>query len=124
MQEAALGRLTQSVFDVEIDGKIVTSPNKPSISSIFLMMFNGKTTGGGCIVDPFACMNDGLVDFVWLHDEKVQCLSGVADMLDKSKKKGGCHVYDRTCTFARGKQVKLSFRGVKGKTAKKSGWGP
>lgn len=71
LQEAALGRLTQSVFEVEIDGKLVTSPNKSNISSIFLMMFNGKTTGGGCIIDPFACMNDGLVDFVWLHDEKV-----------------------------------------------------
>jgi hypothetical protein len=21
------------------------------------------------IVDPFACMNDGLVDITWLHDE-------------------------------------------------------
>jgi hypothetical protein len=53
------------------------------------MLFNGKFSGGGLIVDPFACMNDGLVDITWLHDESQQGLLGVADILGKAKSKGG-----------------------------------
>jgi len=44
-------------------------------------------------------------------------------MLDKAKTKGGCQIYDRACHYVRGKKVKLNFGGVKGKTAKKAGWG-
>lgn len=102
----------------------MTNPKMPNVSTILLMLFNGKYTGGGMIVDPFACLNDGLVDIAWLYEEKVQTLIGIADMLDKAKKKGGCHIYDRNCNFVRGKKLKLSFGGVKGKTAKASGWGP
>mgnify|MGYP006950261443 CR=1 FL=1 len=101
----------------------VTNPSQPSCNTILMMLFNGKTSGGGMIVDPFACMNDGLVDVTWVVDEKIQSLKGVADMLDKAKTKGGIHVYDRSCHFARGKTIKLNFGGVKGKTAGKDGWG-
>ena len=48
------------------------------------MLFNGKFTGGGCVVDPFACMNDGLIDLTWISDEKKQGVIGIADMLEKS----------------------------------------
>ena len=61
--------MLQDVFTVEIDGVRVGSAGKENISSILVMLFNGKFTGGGMIVDPFACMNDGLVDITWLHDE-------------------------------------------------------
>ena len=53
------------------------------------MLFNGKFSGGGLIVDPFACMNDGLIDLTWLHDETQEGLLGVADILGKAKSKGG-----------------------------------
>ncbi len=59
------------------------------MSSILFMLFNGKFTGGGMIVDPFACMNDGLVDIAWIHDEKKQGLLGVAEILGKAKSNGG-----------------------------------
>ena len=41
-------------------------------------MANGRYTGGGIIVDPYACMNDGLVDICWIHDENIMSLFGVA----------------------------------------------
>ena len=53
------------------------------------MAFNGKYTGGGMIVNPFGCMNDGLLDMTWVHDEKAMGLLGVADILGKAKSKGG-----------------------------------
>jgi diacylglycerol kinase family enzyme len=69
LEQSILGRMLQDVFTVEIDGVKVSSTGKDNVSSILLMLFNGKFTGGGMIVDPFACMNDGLVDITWLHDE-------------------------------------------------------
>jgi len=47
----------------------VSSTGKDNVSSILVMLFNGKFSGGGMIIDPVACMNDGLVDITWLHDE-------------------------------------------------------
>jgi hypothetical protein len=48
---------------------------------------------------------------------------GTADMLDKAKTKGGTQIYDKTCSYVRGKKIKLNFGGVKGKTISKAGWG-
>ena len=81
LQESIHGRLQKYNFEVEIDG--VRAP-QDDMNSILVMIFNGKFTGGGMIVDPFACMNDGLMDIVVLKDPKVQNLTGVADMLDKA----------------------------------------
>lgn len=69
LEQSILGRMLQDVFTVEIDGVKVSSTGKDNVSSILLMLFNGKFSGGGMIIDPFACMNDGLVDITWLHDE-------------------------------------------------------
>ena len=88
------------------------------------MAFNGKFTGGGMILNPFGCMNDGLLDMTWVHDEKAMGLLGVADILGKAKSKGGIQIFDRTCTYIRAKKVKVSFGGVKGKQPHKTnGWG-
>jgi hypothetical protein len=61
--------MVQDLFTIEIDGVQVNTDGKDNVSSILVMLFNGKFTGGGMIVHPFACMNDGLVDITWLHDE-------------------------------------------------------
>ena len=68
LQEAVLGRMVEDLFTVEVDGVKLTNPNQPSVNTILLMLFNGKYTGGGMIVDPFAVMNDGLLDITWVHD--------------------------------------------------------
>ena len=67
------------------------------------------------IVDPFACMNDDLVDIIWIHDESKQGLIGVADILGKAKSNGGTQVYDRTSTYMRGRVIMMNFNYVKGK---------
>ena len=53
------------------------------------MVCNGKYTGGGMIINPFAAMNDGLVDVTWISDPKINKLTGVAGMLGDAKKRGG-----------------------------------
>ena len=58
-------------FSIEVDGVTVTNNLKPDVETILLMLMNGKTTGAGMVVNPFACMNDGLIDVTWIHDPKV-----------------------------------------------------
>ena len=41
------------------------------------------------IINPFATMNDGLVDVTWISDPAINNLTGVAGMLGDAKKKGG-----------------------------------
>ena len=53
------------------------------------MICNGKFTGGGMIVNPFACVNDGLCDVTWISDPAINTLLGVAGMLGDAKKHGG-----------------------------------
>lgn len=118
LQEAVLGRMKQYQFTCEIDGKKVDD-----IQSILFIFANGKHNGGGMICDPFACMNDGLMDAFYVSEPKVQNLKGVADMLDKASKKGAIHIYDKTCTFIRCKKMVLNFKGIAGKKCPKNGWG-
>ena len=69
LEQSLLGRMVQDIFTIEVDGIQIKCQGKEQISSILVMLFNGKFSGGGLIVDPFACMNDGLIDLTWLHDE-------------------------------------------------------
>jgi hypothetical protein len=52
------------------------------------MLGNGKYTGGGMIINPYACINDGMVDLTWISDPAVNNLGGVASVLDKAKNGG------------------------------------
>ena len=125
LEQSILGRMLQDTFTIEVDGvKVGSTAGKDNVSSILVMLFNGKFTGGGMIVDPFASMNDGLVDITWLHDESKQGLVGVADLLGKAKSKGGAQIFDRTSTYMRGRKIKVNFEGVKGKIEpRETGWG-
>jgi len=84
---------------------------------------NGKYCGAGMIVNPYGCMNDGLLDICWTHDEGVMNLAGTAGILDKAKKQGGLQAYDKTLTFMRGKKARFAYRGMLGKSMPAAGWG-
>jgi len=68
------------------------------------MLGNGKFTGGGMIINPYACVNDGMVDLTWISDPAVNNLGGVASVLDKAKN-GGIQAYDGQSKYIRGKQI-------------------
>ena len=57
----------QDLYKIEIDGKEFNNPGKGDVNTLLLMLFNGKYTGAGKLVDPFAIMNDGLIDVTWIH---------------------------------------------------------
>ena len=88
---ACKGGFDPELFDLYIDGEQVqpSDGENGSISTSLMMMFNGKFTGGGIIFDPFALMNDGLLDMAWICDPKVNSMKGIAGILGDAKKRGG-----------------------------------
>ena len=76
-----------------VDGELVKAPTADEHSTICLMVFNGKYTGGGMILDPYACINDGMVDVTWASDPRVNTLMGVNGVMTKAKN-GATQVYD------------------------------
>jgi len=110
LKEALKCNFIPDLYDVELDGEKVTSLTRDNLNSILFFCTNGKYTGGGMIVNPFSCMNDGLLDFSWIEDEGTMGLLGIAGALDKAKK-GGIHTFDSTFRFKRGMSLKLNFLG-------------
>jgi len=45
------------------------------------------------VINPFATMNDGLVDVTWISDPQINSFTGVVGMLEDAKKKGGTQAY-------------------------------
>ena len=80
------------------------------------MVTNGKYTGGGMVINPFANMNDGLCCATWISDPALNNLFGVAGMLGDAKKHGGTQAYKGQNTYMRGKQIRIVFRGRRGAT--------
>jgi diacylglycerol kinase family enzyme len=106
--EAIKGNLVSDHFEILVDGERVE--NKEQHSSICIMAFNGKFTGGGMMLDPYGCVNDGMLDIIWTSDPAVNNLMGVSGLMDKAKA-GGIHVYDHQSKCFRGKQIIARFKG-------------
>ena len=81
-----------------------------------MMICNGKYTGGGMVINPFTCMNDGLVDVTWISDPAINNLMGVAGMLGDAKKSGGTQAYKGQNTYMRGQKIRVVYKGRDGHT--------
>lgn len=66
------------------------------------------------MIDPFAVVNDGLMDVVWISDPSVNNLMGVAGLMGDAKKKGGAQAYTGQSTYMRGRKIKMTYRGRAG----------
>ena len=75
-----------------------------------MMFTNGKYTGAGMVINPFSCMNDGLLDVTWINDPRLQKLTGVAGMLGEAKKGQGTQAYGGNNVYMRGRKVKVTFK--------------
>jgi len=119
LKEAIKCNVRQDLFNVTVDGKKVTREGKDDVGTVLLMPFNGKNTGAGMIINPFAVMNDGLVDLTFMSDERRMGLFGIADLLDKAAKKGGIQTYENAFTHVRGKSIRIEFYGSHKRKPKK-----
>ena len=97
---------------MEIDG--VKVENHEIVRSISIILQNGKTTGAGMYLNPFACVNDGLVDIAWTDHPDYESLMGIAGLLDEAKKGGGTQAYNGKTRYMRGRKIKMTFNGRPG----------
>lgn len=76
-------------FKLEIDDK----PESGNVVTSLLMVNNGKFANGGMIMNPFASVNDGLMDITWISDPNWQGTMGVTDIMSQARGKGGIQAY-------------------------------
>ena len=55
----------EDAYDLTIDDK---PANQGGISTALMMINNGKYCNGGMLINPFAAINDGLIDITWIED--------------------------------------------------------
>ena len=56
---------TLDAYSVEIDGVAMEDSNT---QTCMLSVNNGRYSNGGYAINPFACLNDGLLDVSWIRD--------------------------------------------------------
>ena len=55
----------EDTYQLTIDDKPI---NSAGISTALMMINNGKYCNGGMLINPFAAINDGLIDITWIED--------------------------------------------------------
>lgn len=67
---------------------------------------NTKVAAGMFLMQPFACVNDGLLDFIMLKEKKTS-FGSLMRFNQQVSKKGGVHGYREDMDFIRGKSLKV-----------------
>ena len=86
MWNGGLMGYTLDGFEVDIDGVVVDQ--ETNVKTCMLAVNNGRYSNGGYAINPFACINDGLLDISWIRDEAWTGMLGV-NRVYKDAKKGG-----------------------------------
>ena len=107
MWNGGLMGYTLDGFEVEIDGAVVDQ--EANVKTCMLAVNNGRYSNGGYAINPFACINDGLLDISWIRDEAWTGMLGV-NRVYKDAKKGGIQAYAGHTSYMRGKKVKVTFQ--------------
>ena len=110
--QSCKGNFVNEDFEMEIDGQKVEKYE--IVRSVCIIFLNGKYTGGGMVANPFACINDGLVDITWADHPDYQSLLGIADLLTQAKKGQGTQAYNGKSRYMRGRKIKMTFNGRPG----------
>ena len=50
-----------------------------------MMISNGKYANGGMLINPFAALNDGLIDVTWINDPSWQGSLGVTGIMSDAR---------------------------------------
>ena len=93
-------------YTVEVDDVKVENSN---VKSSIIMVNNGKYSNGGCAVNPFACVNDGLIDLTWVRDPNYFGMFGFKEIINDAKVGGGIQAYKKHSIYMRGRKIKCTF---------------
>jgi len=61
------------------------------------------------IINPFAAINDGLIDITWISDPAWQGASGVTGVMSDARARGGIQAYKKHSTYLRGKKIRIDI---------------
>lgn len=95
----------QDTYDVEIDDKRFNSEG-----TSLMCINNSKNSQGGMIINPFACVNDGLIDITWITDPNMKGTFGVRSIMADARSGGGVQAYKKHSTYMRGRKIKVHFK--------------
>ena len=74
-----------------------------------MMVNNGKYANGGMIMNPFAAINDGLIDITWISDPSYQGTFGVTGVMSDARGNGGIQAYKGHSTYQRGRKIRIDI---------------
>jgi hypothetical protein len=105
-------------YDIQVDKLHIGSQSgTETVNTGLLVVSNGKYINGGAMFNPYSVINDGLIDITWVHDPAYSGYWGLSGIMKKASAYGGTHSFDGTCSFLRGKSIKLEFKGRTNGTA-------
>ena len=81
--------------------------NPAGISTAFMVVSNGKYSSGGMIMNPFAAVNDGLIDITWIDDPDWQGTFGVFNVMSSARGNGGIQAYQSHSKYMRGRKIRI-----------------
>ena len=105
MFQALTCGFVQDTYDVEVDEQKFSSEG-----TTLMCVNNSKNSSGGMIINPFAVLNDGLVDITWVTDPAFKGTFGTQGVLDDARSKGGVQAYKGHSTYMRGRKIKIHFQ--------------
>lgn len=108
-------RIKRDKFDVYIDEQLYLE----NMETVIIMGFNGKVSGGGLYISPYAVINDGLMDLTLSTED--MSVKQLVTLLDNAKK-GGIVGYDKKLHFIRAKTVRLVNKNPQKKGQKGPNW--
>ena len=95
----------QDTYNVEIDDQKYNSEQ-----TSLMCINNSKNSQGGMIINPFACVNDGLIDITWISDPNMQGTFGVRSVMADARSGGGIQATKGHSTYIRGRKIKITFK--------------
>ena len=105
-------------YNIQVDKlQIGSQSGTETVNTGLLVVSNGKYINGGAMFNPYSVINDGLIDITWVNDPAYSGYWGLSGLMKKASAYGGTHSFDGTCSFLRGKSIKLEFKGRTNGTA-------
>ena len=81
--------------------------NQGSLNTALMMVNNGKYANGGMIMNPFAAINDGLIDITWISDPSYSGTLGVTGIFSDAGGGAGIQAYRGHSQYVRGKKIRI-----------------
>ena len=76
------------------------------MNTMLMMVNNGKFCNNGMIMNPYAVINDGLIDISWVDAPEYQGTLSVSGIMSRARM-GGIQAYEGHSQYIRGRKVQI-----------------